>query len=439
MKDNPFDGPEPEYTDITTQPHSMKMEEALLGALLIDPVAIKRVDINADDFYSVRNSMIFSAIKDVKTVDYLTVTDKLEERGQLGEIGGAVYLMGLLNATPTSMHADEYANRIRTYSKRRRTIALANELARLAYSSTEKFDDELSSFSTNFYALSKEKSGASTHIKDALSKLYDTILEASEHPKDIWGMETGYRDWDKILGGHHKQEMILLSGDPGVGKSIFTTDLGFGMAKYGYPGNFYEMEMSGIQILNRKLSGFTGVEANKMKSGRIADGDWPLITNGIGEMESLPIFMSDKPSWRIAGLRADLLRLKEEHDIQWVVIDYLDYISDHQDLKRHDRLGENARSLKQISRELDVNMIVINSMNKDGERNQDPTTADMSGSAQLGFDCDLAVFIKKDKKIKDKNVVNVTFSKYREGDSNRILQLELKPGIPSFRELQRMP
>jgi len=437
MTDNPFDDPDPEYTDITTQPHSMKMEEALLGALLIDPAAIKKVDINTDDFYSVRNSMIFSAIKDVKTVDYLTVTDKLEERGQLGEVGGAVYLMGLLNATPTSMHAEEYANRIRTYSKRRRTIALANELARLAYSSKENFEDELSAFSSNFYALNKEKSGASTHIRDALSSLYDTILKASEHPKDIWGMATNYKDWDKILGGHQKQEMILLSGDPGVGKSIFTTDLGFGMAKNGYPGIFYEMEMRGIQILNRKLSGYTGVEANKMKSGRIADGDWPLITNGIEEMESLPIFMSDKPSWRIAGLRADLMRMKEDHDIQWVVVDYADYIADHQDLKRWDRIGENCRSLKIMSREMDVNMLVINAMTKDGERNLEPITADMAGNAQVGFDCDLAVFMKRDRK--NKNVVNITFSKYREGDSNRILQLELKPGIPSFKEVQRIP
>ncbi len=439
MDDNPFmDEPEEENSVelVNRQLWSDKAEAAVLGAMLIDPAACKRVDIDEEDFHSIRHREIFSAIKAVQVVDFLTVTEKLEERSQLNDVGGPAYLMKLLNDTPTSMHVKAYAAQVVQYTKRRKSLELANEIAKLAYSGKD-FDDKFSEMGSKFYALNKEKNGASAHIKTALSVLYDAIGKAAQYPKDIWGMETGYRGWDKILGGHHKQEMILLSGDPGVGKSIFTTDLGCGMAKFGYTGALYEMEMSGIQILNRKLSGFTGVEANKMKSGRIADGEWPLITNGIEEMESLPIFMSDKSSWRIAALRADMLRLKEEHDIQWVVIDYLDYIVDHQDLKRHDRLGENARSLKIMSRELDVNMIVINSMNKEGERSQDPTTADQSGNAQLGYDCDLSVFMKKDKKIK--NIVNVTFSKYREGDSNRILQLEMKPGIPSFKEVQRMP
>ena len=433
--DNPF-ADEPEEEVVDRRLYSESSEAAVLGAMLIDPAACKKVDISEEDFHSIKHRYIYAAIKAVSVVDYLTVSEKLEERCQLADVGGYVYLMKLLNDTPTSMHANAYASQVRQYTKRRKSLELANEIAKLAYSG-KNFDDKFSEMGSKFYVLNKEKSGASAHIKGALSILYDTIMKASEDPKDIWGMKTGFRDWDKILGGHHKQEMILLSGDPGVGKSIFTTDLGFGMAKYGYAGAFYEMEMRDIQILNRKLSGFTGVEANKMKSGRIGEGDWPKIVNGIEEMEALPIYVSDKESWRIAALRADMLRLKEEHDIQWVVVDYLDYIIDHQDLKRHDRLGENARSLKLMCRALDVSMIVINSMNKEGERNPDPTTADQSGNTQLGYDCDLSVFMKKDKK--NKNIVNVTFSKFREGDSNCILQIELKPGIPSFKELQRMP
>lgn len=439
MDDNPFmDEPEEENSVelVNRQLWSDKAEAAVLGAMLIDPAACKRVDIDEEDFHSIRHREIFSAIKAVQVVDFLTVTEKLEERSQLNDVGGPAYLMKLLNDTPTSMHVKAYAAQVVQYTKRRKSLELANEIAKLAYSGKD-FDDKFSEMGSKFYALNKEKNGASAHIKTALSVLYDLTEKAYANPRDIWGMETGYRDWDKILGGHQKGEMILLSGDPGIGKSIFTTDLTFGLAKHDHPGTIIEMEMEDVQVLRRKLSGFIGIEANKLKSGRFEQSDWLKITNGIAEMEGLPIFITDKPSWRIAGIYADLLRLKQEHDIEWVVIDYLDYVADHRDLKRHDRLGENARSLKIMSRELDVNMIVINSMNKEGERNQDPTTADQSGNAQLGYDCDLSVFMKKDKK--NKNIVNVTFSKYREGDSNRILQLEMKPGIPSFKEVQRMP
>lgn len=426
-----------EPVNISVQPHSRPAEEAVLGALLIDPDAIKRIDLDEDDFYVARNKFVFAAMKAVKVVDFLTVIAKLEERNQIDEVGGSGYLMGLLNNTPTSMHASVYAEIVRGAAKRRKAICLANEIATLAYSGKD-FDSKFSEMGTKFYALNKEKDGQSEHIKSALSRLYDRIEKAAANPRDIWGMETGIRGWDKILGGHHKGEMILLSGDPGVGKSIFTTDIAFGLAKNGHPGTIIEMEMEDLQVLNRKLSGFIGVEANRMKSGRLQEGDWLKITNGIAEMEALPVCMTDKPSWSISGMRADLMRLREEHDIEWVVIDYLDYIKDHKDLKRHDRLGENARSLKIMCRELDVNMMVINSMNKEGERNPDPTTADQSGSASVGFDTDLSVFMKMNKKMsdKDKTIVDVTFSKNREGDANRIVRLVKIPGIPSFKELQ---
>lgn len=422
---------------VIERPHSSQAEEALLGSMLIDPSAINRIDISEDDFYSVRNKYIFSALKAVKIVDFVTVTEKLEERNQLEEIGGPSHLMGLINDTPTSLHATAYAEQIVQFSKRRKAIDLANDMAKLAYNG-DGFDEKFAAFGSVFYSLNRQTRGTAVHFKVFLKQLYDRIEKAASNPKDIWGMPTGFRDWDKILGGHHKQEMILIAGKPGVGKSIFAYQLSKGLATHGYGGVVYSMEMSALQVLNRQLSGDTGIPADKLKSGRIEDDNWITITNMIADMEGLPIYFSDQPSWTTAGLRADIMRLKETGiPIDWVLIDYLFLLSDKYGTSEAERLGEISKALKTMTRELDVNMIVISSLTKDGEDDYDPKTSALRGSAQVGFDCDLAAFLTEDKK--DKKVVNITFSKYREGDKNRIVKIQREPGIPTFKEQLRMP
>lgn len=426
---------------ITTLPHDTKSEEAVLGAILIDPGAIKRISLDEDDFYVARNRIIYSAMKAVKTLDFVTVISKLEERNEIDQIGGSAYLMGLLNATPTSMHAQAYADRVTHFSKRRKAIALANEIAQIAYKDKD-FDEKFASLGTKFYSLNRQKKGAAVHIKAFLSELYDRIKKAAENPKDIWGMETGFRDWDKILGGHQKQEMIIIAGMPGVGKSIFAYQLATGLAKHGHGGVVYSMEMSALQVLNRQLSGETGIKANSLKSGRIEDDDWTAIVNMIGEMEGLPIYFSDQPSWTTAGIRADLLRLKDSGvPVDWVLIDYLFLLSDKFGNSESERLGEISRNLKTMSRELDINLIVISSLTKVGEDDADPKTSSLRGSAQVGFECDLSAFLTEAKKkfTDAPQVVNVTFSKMREGDKNRIVKIQRNPGIPTFAEVMRMP
>lgn len=438
--------PEPDMDDFEVEEpfgkslFDLKAEQALLGAMLIDPGAINRIEISEDDFGSARHAQIYSAIRASAVPDFILVQEKLSERNQLGQIGGPAYLMEIINLSPSSLYSEHYADQVKSYAKRRKVVDLASKLASVAYKSNgEEFETKLSALSALFYALNTQAGKDTVHVRELLSKLYDEIEKAHEDPHDIWGMETGFRGWDKILGGHQKQELLMFTGEPSIGKSIFTTDLAFGLAEHGHPGVIYEMEMTDRQMLTRKISGYSGVEANKLKSGRFRDEDWPLLVDSMEKIEGLPIYVSDRSSWTVTGMKSDIMRLQEIAGVEWVVVDYLHYLTDHMDLKEHERLGENARALKILSRELNINMIVINSMTKQGMDDPEARSTGFRGSAQIVFDCDMGIFLKKDKDFKTNNIVNVTFSKYREGDSRRVYRIKMVPGIPSFKEVMELP
>lgn len=425
-----------ETSVLSALPNNRKFEESLLGAMIIDPGATKRIDLTPEDFYVVRNAWIYSALKAIKTPDILLLTDYLESHNQLTDIGGQAYLYKLISETPTSLHANYYADEIRKYSKRRRAIALANKMAEIAYSG-DNFEAKFAALGIEFYNLNRQAKGAAVHIKEFLMKLLNRIEEAYGHPQEVWGMETGFSQWDKILGGHHRQEVIIIAGKPGVGKSIWAYQVAEGLAKHGHHGAVYSMEMDALQVLNRQLSGETLIEANRIKSGFIEDDEWTTIITIIERMESLPIFMSDTAYWTTAGIMADVMRLQENGiPIEWVLIDYL-YLLGDQGKDDNERLSMISKALKLMSRELNVNLIVISSLNKDGEDDPDPKTSALRGPAQVGFDCDMSVFLTEAKKTKDQpnDIVKVTFSKYREGDKNRVIRLARAKGIPTFREV----
>ena len=413
-------------------PFSREAEEGVLGSILIDPECLPEIELQPEDFYIHRNQWIYAACLELRSkavaVDYKTLADRLEERGQLREAGGPAYLTALIQAVPTTLHVQAYAGIVAEKSRRRKLIALANEIVRAAFDCGEEIDPKIPEFMTKIV----QTSGGSDHfehISVALSDLYDEIDERSRHPAEMFGMATGVADFDKIAGGAVKCEMHVLSGQPGIGKSILACDFAKGLAKSGHPGAFAEMEMKNRQIVRRALSAEARVPSKALKTGNIQPDQWERITEGIDQLNGLPIYLSDSTRWTTASLRAELSRLKALFGIEWCVLDYFYLLKDKYGRDDNERTAMMSRNLKDIASELDLWLLVIHSMNKTGIAGETGLAA-LKGSGQIAYDADVAMMMTE--KTEGSNLVRIVFEKFREDAELRGFNLARSKDFPTF-------
>jgi len=413
---------------MTIEPiYSMDAEKAVLGAVLINPEVFKSIDLRDSDFYRVEHQEMWRAYQDIVLagglIDVLTVGEKVKNAD----------LVDLISDVPSSLHAKEYAEIVREKSRRRELVNMAGEIAKTAYDTNSDLEQEIPGYMTRLVSGAKMASGAE-HVSKSLSKLYEEIKARYDDPKDIWGIATGFYDYDVLTGGHHKGELTLLSGKPGLGKSIIAMQMATGMAG-SKPGAIYEMEMGSTQTIRRSVSTQSRVETRKMRSGRLDDGDWDLIVEAIAEMEKLPVYLSDFTGWTTASMRADLARLKAIHEIEWFVVDYLYLLQDRYGRDDHERLAYISKSLKNICKDLDLFGLVIHSMTKAEMESHSPGLAGMRGSGQIAYDADVVVYLLEDEI--DKKNVKLQFVKFREDTPDRFVRLQRDNGYPAFNGVER--
>lgn len=424
-------------------PYNRQAEEAVLGSILLYPPAYIEASkyLIANDFYLEQHQWIFSAIEKLSrehvNVDNLTLSTELESQNKLQSAGGLAYLMDLVNNTPTAMNCEHYAKIVSEMATRRRVIQSASDLVRKAYDTSNEIEtvipEHISGLLKNMRTENKTE-----HISVGLSRLYDDIVQKSQDPKEFYGIETGIPGVDKLTGGLQKGEMFLLSGEPGLGKSLLAMQMSFHMGKKGSPGSIYEMEMSELQTLRRNLSGESGVPVRTMKTGYVIDGQWEKLNNALEVLEGLPIYMSASTSWTTASLRADLTRLKALYGIQWFVVDYLRLLKDRFDGKEPERIGFIASLLHDICKDLDLAGLAIQSMTKEGMKTGGMTG--LYGGSEQQHSADVIAVMEKagQKTIDGKEIINLRFNKHREADTSKnLIQLVIKSGFPVFVELQK--
>ena len=417
----------------TIWPHSPANEEAFLGSALIDPEALHDINLAPEDLYIRRNEWVYETILKLQragqAVDYITVCSELDSQGRLSEIGGPVRLMELINNTASSLNIDSYAEIIRDKARRRRVLKITQKLTGAVFADGDKLSSAISEALEGLSRAVVKDKGAQ-HISQYIGKVWDEVNAAYANPVEVFGIPTGFADWDAITYGLQKGEVVKLSGLPGLGKSLLAMQILANAAKAGFPGALYELEMSGTQVTRRRLSSATEITTAALRSGKITEADFDKFNDAIGEMEKLPIYISDSSVMTTMDIRADLQRLKDNHGIVTAVIDYEALLDDDPDKDDNTRSKLISKRVHDIAKDLDIAIISIMDMTKEGIRTGGGGQAAMAGTARSLHDADQIVIMRKVEGLE--NVVRLTWEKMREGGADRFMDLVKLPKYPTF-------
>jgi len=416
-------------------PHNLKAEEAVIGSICVNPGCVKRLPLSPEDFYSMRNGIIYKAVQEIdragKPVDFLTIVEYLETKKQLDNIGGGQYLMEAINASPMSLNVEEYADMVLNSSRRRALIQIFSESVRVAYDKSSDIDTMISETISKMANKANIKKGA-VHISDFVSRVFDQVSERHDNPVPaggVSGIPSGFKDIDRVTDGFHPGEETIITAEPGLGKSLLAAQMAINMATSGNPGVIYEMEMSGSAVAKRTISWMTGTPTRDMDRGNMKN--WQPFVGAVERLEKIPLFMCEDTRITTATLRADLARLREDRGIKFFVLDYLSLLKDNRGKDDIERTAWLSSEVHGICKDLHLAGLVIHSMNKQGVRENNGSQADLSGSVRVIYDADQIIVMKRDPNID--NQVNLYWSKYREGEIPKApVSLIKRDGVPAF-------
>lgn len=410
-------------------PKAIETEQALLGAILLDPSILDQLGIGGDVFFSEAHKVIYTNMRALgpNRLDHLTLTELLQSKDKLDEAGGALYLLELVRNCPYMGNWETYERIIKDKYQRRQVITQAENLARAAINEGENINQAIAEITTNLVTTAQPLHGT-VHISEIAKRLYETIEARADDPKEIYGLETGIIDFDKITHGLQKRETLILAGTPGSGKSMLAFQIAYGMAESGHPGAIYELEMSSEAVLRRKISAISGLLVDQMRSGVGMDQAWTELTKAIDESAKQPIYITDATGYDPIAIRADLARQKAANNIEWFLIDYMDLVK-ADGLDHNEKSAFISQQLHGIAKDLDLAGLIIHSMNKTGY--QAASMQALSGSAKVGYDADQIVLLESDTD--NKNLITLSWVKMREGDSRRKMRMIRAAGLPEFK------
>ena len=423
-----------EKTTTTGLPHSREAEEAVIGAVLINPEVYYDLAqfLQPDDFYIHRLRFIWEAYVRLQErrvpVDSLTVSEELEDMGRLEEIGGPAYLTALLNQVPTTLHAEAYGKIVEAASVRRRLLTAANSIATLAYDESQAIDTVMGEAEKAIFNVGERKMRHDVRpIRDVLSEYYDHVDELARRADDIVGVPTGFTDLDKMLGGLQPSDLLITAGRPGMGKTaLMLTMVSNAALIHKKRVAVFSLEMSNEQVVQRLIAQQTGIDSQRLRSGKLTDEDWPVFNHSIEVLGDTRIYLDDTPALTPLQLRTKCRRLHMEYGIDLVILDYLQLMSgETRNDNRVQEVSYISRSLKQLARELNVPLMAAAQLSRAVEQRADkePQLSDLRESGSLEQDADIVMFIYRDEK--DPSMANVTHLKIAKHRNGPVGQVDL--------------
>jgi replicative DNA helicase len=439
-------------TVIQSQPNSREAEEAVLGSVLINPDSYFEISqvIKPEDFYIIRNQWIWCAymrLHDRKIpIDILTVSEDLQEQGQLSEIGGHAYLLALVNQTPTSLHAEAYAHIVEQTSIRRRMLAAANEIAKLAYDEGKEIGTIIDEIEKSVFGLSSRRVRHDLqYIQEVVSEYYDHVDELSKRDGEFFGVPTGLIDLDNLLGGMQNSDLLIIAGRPGSGKTGFLLSVAKNAAqKHKKNVAMFSLEMSNQQLVQRLVAQETRIDTHRLRTGKLMDEEWTLFTQSLESLETAHIWLDDTPAITPLAMRTKCRRLDMEHKLDLIIVDYLQLMgSDSRSENRVQEVSHISRSLKVLARELNVPVLAAAQLSRAVEQREGkrPVLSDLRESGSLEQDSDIVMFInrqdKDDKENARRNIAELIVAKHRNGPTGSI-ELIFLENLAKFENAKKM-
>jgi replicative DNA helicase len=419
-------------------PQAVDLEEAVLGAMMLEKDAVTAViDIlKPEVFYKEAHQKIFRAIHNLfsrsEPVDILTVTNELKSTGELEIVGGPYYITMLTSRIASAANVEYHARIILQKHIQRELIKISSEIIKDAYEDTTDVFDLLDKAEQNLFNVSETNLRRNYEDMTSLVKQAIEDIESARNAEtSLHGVPSGYTELDRITSGWQKSDLIILAARPSMGKTAFALSIARNVAvQFDMPVAVFSLEMSAVQLVTRLISAETEIPADKLKKGNLADHEWHQLNSKINNLVDAKIFIDDTPALTIFELRAKCRRLKQQHDIQMVFIDYLQLMTLGGNNKgnREQEISQISRSLKALAKELDVPILALSQLSRQVEnrpgQSKRPILSDLRESGAIEQDADLVLFIYRPEYYKinefednspTEGVAEIIIAKHRNG------------------------
>ncbi|HDU1323768.1 TPA: replicative DNA helicase [Staphylococcus pseudintermedius] len=391
-------------------PHSHEAEQSVLGAIFLDPELMSSTQeiLLPESFYRGAHQHIFRAMMDLnedgKDIDIVTVLDRLTQEGVVNEAGGPQYLAEITSNVPTTRNIQYYTDVVFKNAVKRKLIHTADSIANDGYNDELDLDTVLNDAERRILELSSTcESDGFKDIRDVLGQVYDNAEQLDQNSGQTPGIPTGYRDLDQMTAGFNRNDLIILAARPSVGKTAFALNIAQKVATHEdqYTVGIFSLEMGADQLATRMICSSGNVDSNRLRTGTMTEEDWNRFTVAVGKLSRTKIFIDDTPGVRITDIRSKCRRLKQEHGLDMIVIDYLQLIQgsgSRASDNRQQEVSEISRMLKAIARELECPVIALSQLSRGVEQRQDkrPMMSDIRESGSIEQDADIVAFLYRD-------------------------------------------
>ena len=414
-------------------PSSLESEQCIIGSILLEGEAIINVmDIlTSEDFYSGSHRVIYDSMKELyderTPIDIVTVSEKLKSKGYLDDVGGVNYLTSTTTMVPTTSNVKTYAEIVKQKAVLRNLIKVSNDIIDLGYSQEEDIDEILNQAEKKIFDISQDRVTSDFKpIDKVLTDVYSLIEEVYSSGSDITGLNTGFTDLNKKLGGLQKSDLILIAARPGMGKTAFALNLVANTAiKSKASVAVFSLEMSKEQLAQRLISAQSNVPLSNITKGRIADDEWKKVMDAMKILSSSKIYIDDTPGIKVSEIRSKCRKLKLEKGLDMVMIDYLQLMeADGKNESRQQEVSKISRSLKILAKEMNCPVVALSQLSRNTESGKDhmPKLSDLRDSGAIEQDADIVMFIYRDEyynqmDTEKKNIADIRIAKNRHGET----------------------
>lgn len=433
-------------------PQNVQAESSLLGSILIDPEAMTKVagQLRPQSFYEQRHQTIFKSMLELyekqRPIDVLTLSEKLESGGELDTIGGSGYLAELTNSVPSAAHVEEYAQIITRKSTLRQLITAAQQIVQYGYDEDSEVESLLDKSEQSLFAVSQRHLTQNfVALGDILASSFDRLDELHRDQNKLRGIPTGFKDLDYLLAGLQNSDLVIIAARPSLGKTSLALNIAHHVSvKEGIPVGIFSLEMSQDQLVDRLLAAESGVDAWRLRTGKLEDTDFTSLNEAMGALSEAPIFIDDTPVQNAMSMRTKARRIQSEHGLGLLIIDYLQLMSGSAQFgdNRVQEVSEISRGLKAMARELNIPVLALSQLSRSVESRhpQIPQLADLRESGSIEQDADVVMFIYREEiynpETDRQGLADIYIKKHRNGPVGQV-ELYFHPEKLQFRSVDK--